>query len=128
MDAESIRQLTLLLDLKKNRISITRKTLQEIGNPEYILLLVKPEERTLVISHGDSADKRAHRVPLLKPDTKKKHTIELYSKSLMTNILSISDGLHDNLSYRIQGNIIPYENIIRFYMDKAEPMSKLRNK
>jgi len=124
MDADTARQQTILLDLKKNRISITRKTLHEIGNPVYILLLVKPEERTLVISHGDSADRRAHRIPPLKPDEKRKRGIELYSKSLMASIVSISGGLWDNLSYRIQGGIIPYENILRFYVDKAEPISK----
>lgn len=124
MDSESPRQPTILLDMKKNRISITRKTLQEIGNPAFILLLVKPEERTIVISHGDSSDKRAHRIPPLKPDAKRKHTIELYSKSLMTGILRISRGLQDNLSYRIWGGIIPYENLLRFYVDKAEPTSK----
>lgn len=124
MDADNARQPTILIDLKKNRIMITRATLQKIGNPAYILLLVSPEERTLVVSHGDSSDKRAHRVPLLKPDVKRKREVGLYSKSLMTNILSISGGLQNNLSYRIQGDIIHGENILRFYVDKAERISK----
>ena len=124
MDADTTKQPTILLGLKRDRITITRRTLQMIGNPAYILLLVKPEERSLVISHGDSADKRAHRVPPLKPDAKRKREVELYSKPLMQSIVNISGGLQGNFSYRIQGDIIPDENILRFYIDKAEPINK----
>jgi len=46
MDEGTMKQPTILLGLKRYRITITRKTLQMIGNPAYILLLVKPEEKT----------------------------------------------------------------------------------
>lgn len=129
MNANTVRQQRILLDLKKNRIFIPRKTLNEIGNPTYILLLVKPEERTLVISHGDSEDKRAHRIPTLNLEENRCRKVELYSKSLIASIVSMSGGfLLDNSSYKIQGDVIPDENILRFHIDKAESISKQRNK
>jgi hypothetical protein len=122
MDADITRKPTILIDLKKNRITITRKTLQAIGSPEYILLLVSPEERTLVISPGDSSDKRAHRVPPLKAEAIRKREVELYSKPLMKSILSISSGWQDSLSYKIHGDIINGENILRFPIGNADSM------
>jgi hypothetical protein len=121
MDTDAIRQPAILIDLKKNRITITRSTLQMIGNPEYILLLVSPEERTLVVSHGDSSDKRAHRVPPLPPDAVRKREFALHSKSLMQSILSISNGWQDSISYKIRGDLIRDENILRFPVMNAEP-------
>jgi len=115
-------QPTILIDLKKNRISITRTTLQMIGSPAYILLLVSPVERTLVVLHGDSVDRRAHRVPSLKPEAARKREVVIYSKALMQNILSISSGWKESLSYKIQGDYIRGENILRFHVGSSESM------
>lgn len=120
MDTDTAKQPTILIDLKKNRIIITWKTLQVIGNPEYILLLVNPEERTLLISHSDSSDKRAHRIPPIESERKRK--IEFYSKSLLKSILGITDGWQDNFSYKIKGDVIQGENILRFPVGNSETM------
>ena len=44
---DSTSKLTLQLDLARSRIRVHRKTLAALGNPEYILLIVNPEEKTL---------------------------------------------------------------------------------
>ncbi len=35
----------ICIDFKKNRIRIHRNTLRQIGNPEYIQLLVNPDQK-----------------------------------------------------------------------------------
>lgn len=46
---DSATKLTLQLDLARSRIRVHRNTLAALGNPEYILLIVNPEEKTLGI-------------------------------------------------------------------------------
>ena len=39
----------ICIDFKKNRIRIHRNTLRQIGNPEYIQLLVNPDQKMIGI-------------------------------------------------------------------------------
>ena len=110
--------ITILISLSKNRISITRNTLSLIGNPSHILLMVNPEDRTLVVSQGSSSDIRSHKVPVLKANMKRE--VELYSKPLILRILSIADDWEDNASYRLPGEFIQVENLLRFHIEKSE--------
>ena len=114
----------ILIDPKKNRISIPRKNILCIGNPSHILLLVNPEERTLIVSQGDESDKRSNRVPLLKGERNRE--VELYSKSLIQSILSITKRWQDGFAYRTVGEYIPSENILRFYIDELRPFVRGR--
>ena len=45
---DSATKLTLQLDLARSRIRVHRNTLAALGNPEYILLIVNPEEKTFI--------------------------------------------------------------------------------
>ncbi|GHV00122.1 hypothetical protein FACS1894211_06790 [Clostridia bacterium] len=113
------KQPTVLIDFKKNRVVISRKTLQIIGNPRHILLLVNPEERHFVVLQGDSADKRAHRIPYRK--TERQREVEINSKSFMQTLISISDGWRENVNYKIVGEYIQGENILRYRVADAVP-------
>ena len=42
----------ILVDLAKDRIRIHRVTLNALQNPEYIMLIVNPVEKSLGIMHG----------------------------------------------------------------------------
>ena len=50
----SFSKPTILVDLKKCRIRIHKSTLHSIGEPDHILLLVNPKERTLAILSSDN--------------------------------------------------------------------------
>ena len=52
----------ICIDFKKNRIRIHRNTLRQIGNPEYIQLLVNPEQKMIGIKASCAEDKLAHKV------------------------------------------------------------------
>lgn len=106
----------ILVDLKKYRIRIHKNTLRSIGTPNYVLLLVNPEERTLAILRSDSTDPRAH---LIAASFEAKKAFELYSRSLVKNLHDVCSNWHDNQSYRLYGEIIPNKGIARFYMPDA---------
>jgi len=112
------------VDLKKCRIRIHKNTLHSIGNPDYVLLLVNPEDRTLAVLGSDSSDSRAHKITQL-PSTQK--SIELYSRSLVNNLRSLCSEWENNQSYRLYGEIIPKEGAAQFHMDKSILLNRAKS-
>ena len=107
----------ILVDLKKYRIRIHKNTLRSIGTPNYVLLLVNPEERTLAILRSDRSDPRAHHITMASSTNKK--SFELYSRSLVKSLRDLCSSWQDSQSYRLYGEIITNEGMARFYMSKA---------
>jgi hypothetical protein len=109
--------LAIAIDFKGNRIRIHRSTLRAIGNPEYIHLLINPEERTLAIQRSDRSDLKAYRLP---PKRFEDHrSFEITSKALMRNLLLLCSEWQDEHLYHVHGEIIPVENIVRFNLTKS---------
>lgn len=107
----------IVVDLKKYRIRIHKNTLRSIGTPNYVLLLVNPEECTLAILRSDSSDPRAYHISMSSSENSK--PVELYSRSLVKNLCDVCSNWQDSQSYRLYGEIIPHEGIARFYMSEA---------
>ena len=55
----------ILVDLAKDRIRIHRVTLNALQNPEYIMLIVNPVEKSLGIMHGKEGDIGVHKVKIV---------------------------------------------------------------
>ena len=111
-NAESFRP-SIMVDMKKNRIRIHKHTLRALGDPEFVMLIVNPEEHTLGIKCSMLDDKRAHRV---RKSTVKKDC-ELYSKSLMSAFRKLCPDWDGRKSYRMEGEIIAGENMAVFSME-----------
>ena len=114
MISTTVSKPAILVDLKKYRIRIHKNTLHAIGNPNHILLLVNPEERTLAIMCSDHFDPRAHHVA--KTSFLNNKSFELYSRSLVNSLNDICSNWQNNQSYRICGEIIPNEGVAWFHM------------
>lgn len=117
MIATTVAKPAILVDLKKYRIRIHKNTLHAIGNPNHILLLVNPEERTLAIMCSDRSDPRAHHV--MSASCSNNKSFELYSRSLVNSLHDICSSWQNNQSYRICGEIIPNEGVAWFHMDES---------
>lgn len=114
----------ILIDLKKDRIRIYKRTLHAIGDPKYILLLVNPEDRTIVILRGDQDDQRAFRLPPARFTDKQ--CFELHSKALIQNLRGMCDDWIDNYSYRIYGEVVKNEGIAHFCISESKPTYGMR--
>ena len=114
----------IAIDLRKHRIRIHKKTLHSIGDPEYVLLLVNPKERTLAILQSNRFDPRAHHIAWASIVNKK--SFELYSRTLIESICDVCSFLEKNQSYRIYGEIIPDKSIACFYMIDAIQLNKVQ--
>lgn len=111
------------IDLKKDRIRIHKKTLHAIGDPQYILLLINPKDRTIVILRSNQDDQRAFRLPQTRPD--EKQCFELHSKALIQNLRSMCDDWIDDYSYRIYGDVVENEGIAQFYFSESIPTHRV---
>lgn len=116
---------SILVDLKKYRIRIHKNTLTSIGTPDIVLLMVNPEEQTLVILRSDCSEPRAHRIT--GTSQTKSNSIELYSRSLVRNLLGVCSNWQDNQTYRLYGEIFSNEGVARFQMDKSVLVSRAKS-
>jgi hypothetical protein len=114
----------ILIDLKKDRIRIYKRTLHAIGDPKYILLLVNPKDRTIVILRSDQDDQKAFRLPQARFANKR--CFELHSKVLIQNLRGICQDWIDNYSYRIYGEVVKNEGIARFCISESMPIYGMR--
>lgn len=122
MTGNSLSKPLIVVDFKKHRIRIHKNTLQSIGCPEYIFLLVNPEERSLVILRSDRFNPRAHRISSGSQESIK--SVELYSQSLVKTLRNVCSNWQDQKTYRLYGDIIQNEGIVRFYMPSALPVKE----
>ncbi|MGI6452488.1 MAG: hypothetical protein ACOX0E_03260 [Syntrophomonadaceae bacterium] len=108
----------ILVDLKKYRIRIHKNTLRSLGTPNYVLLLVNPEEQSLAILRSDRSDPRAHHITMAIFENNKS-SFELYSRSLVKKLRDVCSCWQDSQSYRLYGEVFPLEGMARFYMSEA---------
>lgn len=120
MTKSRIEKPLIVVDFKKYRIRIHNNTLLSLSSPKYIFLLINPVERTLAILRSDRFNPRAHRISSVSPEGVK--PIELYSQPLIKTLRDVCNDWQDHKSYRLYGDIIPNEGIVRFYMPDALPV------
>jgi hypothetical protein len=114
---ENTERPAISVDLKKYRIRIHRKTLHSIGDPDYVLLLVNPEERMLAIRGCGRSDPGSNRIN--KDSLIDKKSFEMYSRFLVEKLRDIIHDWQENQSYRMYGEVIPNEGIVQFLMSDA---------
>lgn len=107
----------ILLDKRKSRIRIHRQTLHLMGDPKYIVFLVNPAKRTIVLCKSCKDDALAHKIDWKRLSG---HTCcEVYSTGLMRALEDLCPHLLADLSYRIVGRMIPHFGIAQFIVDDA---------
>jgi len=123
MNRKVVFQPCIVIDFSRNRIRIFKNAFRAVGNPEYFLLLINPEERTIAILPSDSSDKRSHRTT--KDAIDRHQSYELYSRPLLQSLLKMSDSWHPMQAYRLHGEIINGQAIVKFSMDNFYSIREL---
>ncbi len=110
--------IIISIDLKKSRIRIYKSTLHQLRDPKYIQLLVNPTERIVAIRGDDSRCKESHEVCFsrLKPD----YCYELYSKQLVSTLMTLFPGLEKNCTYRFTGEVREADRLALFPLDTIQ--------
>lgn len=103
----------VVIDISKYRLRIHRTTIKALGNPEYVLLLANPDEKTIAILPTEKNDKKAHRI---KYDN---HSCEIYSMLLLDTIRSLDENFKVGQKYIITGKIVLGKNLAVFNLEEA---------
>lgn len=103
--------------LRANRIHVFTEALHGIGRPNNICFMISDSGATLLLTPYPKKDLRSHRVPLGVYNGSK--SMEVCSKRLCRLIAELYHWRLD-CSYRVPGTIIPRQEIVMFYLEKAE--------
>lgn len=117
MDENRI-EATLSIDMKKYRLRIYKSTLNLLGPPKHIQLLVSPNEKVIAIRGLEKRCKESHEVSFthMKPD----NSYELYSKELVMTLMSLIPDLEKNITYRLTGEVHIEQKIVFFPLDTIQ--------
>lgn len=107
----------ILVDMAKNRIRIHRTALDALQNPEYILLVVNPAEKTIGILPSKLGEPGAHRVKT--PAVLGKNCYELYSTGLTRQLREVCRDWLPAGKYLMEGVQIPEQGLLCFPMREA---------
>ena len=116
--SDNLARPMVLIDMAKNRIRIHRSTLAALGNPEFILLIVNPEEQTIGIMPGKRIDPGAHRVKT--PSVLGKNCYELYSSGLIRKLREVREDWRHGGKYRMEGTVATGQLVVTFSMEEAD--------
>ena len=103
--------------LRANRIHIFVDALRGIRHPKYICFMIEENGKTLVLAPYPKKDYYSHRVPAGVYNGSK--SMEISSKRLC-RILADLYGWDLVASYRVPGTVIQKQDVVLFYLDKAE--------
>ena len=108
----------LVVDLKKQRIRIRRTTIHQLGDPEYIQLLVSPEDRIVAIRAVDqeTSGDQTHWIGG-KLRSHSGRSIDIHSRSFMEALASLGN------SYALSGAILASNRMAVFQLKTIRKMS-----
>lgn len=108
---------TVCIDFKKSRIRIFKETLHAMDDPAFVQLLINPQKRILCIRRSISEEEFAQRIKW--ESLNKKDCVEIYSRSLMSELLTLNEGWSNRKSYRVFGTFNLREELVWFDLDDA---------
>lgn len=112
----------LTLDFRKGRIRIYRATLKLLNNPDYIRLLVNPEQEIIAVQVSDANEARAFRSAGLRIDSQKNYDL---SSRALTDQLRPCWRWEAGKSYRLTGKVIKGKDIVVFDFNTSICVSPL---
>ena len=118
MDDNNKVSAAISVDIKKSRIRIYRTTLAQLGLPKYIQLLVNPNDRMIAVRGLDKRCKESHIVSFSHMRTD--YSYELYSKELITTLMSLRQDLDGNCTYKLIGEVYPDSKVALFSLDTIQ--------
>ena len=117
----------LALDMKKNRIRVHRITLHLLGDPDYIQLLVNPDDKVVIIKKSKQEDRLSLHIRW--KQLGEKQCCEFTSKSLLESIRSLQSDWVPDQTYKIYGNLYHNNALAAFPLNNSivmNPPSEMR--
>lgn len=109
--------VTISIDQKKKRIRIYKSMLQLLDFPQYIQLLVNPNNKYVAIKAigNPTSDDQAERI---KPqELMVNDSYELYSKAFVEKLCKVDSRIEPKYTYRLTGKIVPSHQMAIFSLE-----------
>ena len=113
MEKQSPLMPSISVNIKYSQILIHKNSLRLLGNPEYIQILVNPEEKSIILCCSVEEDHLAHAVNPKIFDSREKGLC-IRSHPLMKNLYRLNPVWNVSSTYKIKGRFFPNLNIIKF--------------
>lgn len=107
-------KLGLSLSIKRGRILIYRNTLKEIGEPDYIRLLLNRKLKRIAVQCCEEIDRDSYRVP----DYSTWEQFDIASLKFITMLYKMA-GWDSEKSYRIYGYPVLKYRLVLFCLEDA---------
>ena len=114
---KNLKNLPLVIDPKKSRLRIHKQTLALLDNPQYIQLLVNPEKKIILLCPVSSYQAACERIKWEQLSESK--CCEIYSTSFIEKLMLLSDDWNENMSYKLNGTLLPKQKVIMYHMQDA---------
>lgn len=114
---KNLKNLPLVIDPKKSRLRIHKQTLALLDNPQYIQLLVNPEKKIILLCPVSSYQAACERIKWEQLSESK--CCEIYSTSFVEKLMLLSDDWNKNMSYKLNGTLLPKQKVIMYHMQDA---------
>ena len=114
---DSKKKASIAIDMKYGKIRIHRNTVNALGRPEYISLIINPVDRTLGVKRSSAEDKEAHHLNMRFFEGRS--CCRLNSLSLTRDISAICPEWKERQCVTLKGNLIPAENMVIFSLNTS---------
>ena len=101
---------SISINVQTSVITLHKKTLALIGDPEYIQILINPSDKSIVVCVSNESDHLAHRVDIQCC----KKSYRLYSKPLIQSLIRLHPTWPYSRTFRIYGKYFSRLNIAKF--------------
>lgn len=123
MAEQIIRNTSIAIDVKKNRIRLHKPTLHMLGDPKLIQLLFDPQKMVLAIRCPEEEEPGGQEIKIGPHNFLRDNTCELYSRSLLTRMRSIPGVMPNECSYRLTGCVSAEKRVAIFPLNTLQEIS-----
>lgn len=121
--SENYQQISIILDIKRNKLRMYKYLLAQIGNPPFIQFLINIEKGKFAV-RGVDKESPGYQTMKIKPLSEmKQKEYEFASKTLVCKLVDAIGIANRNCSYRLCGTLIPTERIAVFPFENIETLN-----
>lgn len=97
--------LSMAIDMKKNRIRVHKNTLRLLGNPSSVQFLINPEQKQIVVRNMDDDPADITILKIHKFQMNSDNSVDFYSLKLVQMIQTAAGNMDEKSCYRIYGKL-----------------------
>ncbi len=115
----------MCFDLRKYRIRLSHQVIHALGDPQYIQLLVHPEDMVVAVRAVSKEQPGDQTYRVAKQSMLPGNSFEIYSREFMERLCSVAGDVGSfeaGASYHISGIVIPDNRVALYYLNTVKKL------